>query len=244
MTVAVVRLAQPRGLCVATALLLTIAACGGADDPDPAAPNATDEEVTAAAAVSDSAAQGADDGSGDGGIGGTASGADWEPIRADDVLDVAVLASTIAADATGDPKWIDVVADLRARSWLVSRYPGEYDLAAIYADPWLADEATEPDAERVAEAVWLDEPLPTLRRVVERAQIGELVQIDVTLDAGDAVIRRNVDDGAIGSLPGGPSRGFFFLSEEPDGSWRIHSLMQTCLVLADEASPEEDAATC
>lgn len=232
------------GRAALVAVVALIAACGGSDDSAPAAPAATVDgtasDEQAAAAGSATNAQSGDDATAD--LDPTSTTA-LEPIRASDVLDIDVLADAIAADADGDSQWIEVVAELRAQSWLASRYPGRYDLATIYAEPWLSTEATDPDTERVAERVWIDEPLPALVNVVERDRLGDVVQVDVTLDAGDAILRRDEDDLAIGSLPGGPSRGFFFLGQEPDGSWRIHSLMQTCLVLADEASSEEDV-TC
>lgn len=156
-------------------------------------------------------------------------------IRDRDVTDVDTLASQLASGATGDQEWIDVFAELRVMSWLAARYPGAYDLSDIYAEEWSIDHARVLE-ESVDLEVYIDEPLPMLLSVASTRELGELVELEVVLDAGAATIRRDADDVALGSLPGGRQRGLFTLGLHPSTArWRIHSVIELSVVEAAEA---------
>jgi hypothetical protein len=155
-------------------------------------------------------------------------------VRDDDVTDVEVLATRASEETTGDAHWIPVLARLRVQSWLATRYPGRYDLRAVYSEDWAGGHPDQLEADSLALGVYLDEPLPTLVSVVETGRIGEMVEIEVVLEAGEALIRQEADDRVLGSLPGGVSRGLFILGPTgPGDAWRIHSVTE--LALADGA---------
>lgn len=163
----------------------------------------------------------------------------FRSIRDDDVIDRATLAATIAAGADGDREWIDTFAELRADGWLLNRYPGRYDPLAIYAEDWAVDTALVNEAERLELDVYLDEPLPRLVSVIRTRSIGSLTELDVVLDAGEAVVRREQDDSEYTRLPGGRARGLFTIAEDgPEGRWRIHSVVELApLDEAEESNP-------
>ena len=147
-------------------------------------------------------------------------------VREADVTDVDQLASSLAAAATGDPAWIAAFSQLRARGWLASRYPGRYDLDEIYADD-AAEVAGANEAQNLSLGVYLDEPLPLLVSVTKTRDLGELVELDVLLDAGPATVRAESDDLPRGVLPGGTHRGLFTIGRDgPGGRWRIHSVTE------------------
>lgn len=159
-----------------------------------------------------------------------------ESIRDGDVVDVDALASELASGASGDQEWIDVFAELRARSWLAARYPGDYDLDEIYVEEWSSDHARRLEQESLDLGVYLDEPLPVLVSVAPTRELGELVELEVVLDAGTATVRRADDDVALGTLPGGRQRGLFTLGPDPSTDrWRIHSVIELSIVEAAEA---------
>lgn len=152
-------------------------------------------------------------------------------IRDGDTTDVAVLAATVAADAAGDQEWIGIFADLRARSWLATRYPGSYELDEIYVEEWAIDHAAVLERESLDLGVYLDEPLPILLSVVPTRELGELVELEVVLEAGAATIRRDDDDTALGILPGGRQRGLFTLGHQgTTDRWRIHSVTELTVI--------------
>ncbi len=163
----------------------------------------------------------------------------FRSIRADDVVDRSTLAATIAAGAEGDPEWIDVFAGLRADGWLINRYPGRYDPLLVYAEDWAVDTALVNEEERLALDVYLDEPLPRLISVARTRSIGALTELEVVLDAGEAVVRREGDDTEYTRLPGGRARGLFTIAEDgPGGRWRIHSVVELApLDEAEESNP-------
>ncbi|MEM8926071.1 MAG: hypothetical protein AAGD35_21405 [Actinomycetota bacterium] len=186
-----------------------VAACSGDDDgagADTGGPTST--AVAAAPATSSTT---------------TASAAAM--IRDGDVLDPAELGARMGEEAGGDRPWIDVMADLRARSWLATRYPGRYDLADIYA-LGLAEDTTQ----SLELGVYIDEPLPLLITVEQTRELGALVELEVVLETGEATIRRESDDVAVQVLPGGVVRGLFTLGpaapQDPDRPWRIHSIVE------------------
>ncbi len=177
--------------------------------------------------------------SADGGSGGTGGPAITAPTRPrdGDVTDVGQLASTVAATATGDPGWIDVFSRLRARSWLATRYPGRYDLDQIYRQD-AAETARANEEQHLALGVYLDEPLPRLVSVAKTRDLGELVELEVVLDAGPATVRGDTDDMPRGVLPGGTHRGLFTLGKDgPDDAWRIHSVTE--LVVGSRTTGQE-----
>ena len=167
-------------------------------------------------------------------------------LRDGDDLDLDTLRVLMAQEASGDPGWIEVMADLRTRSWLATRYPGEYDPQEVYAEQWVADRL-DLIQESVDEGVYLDEPLPRLVSVTETRTLGSLTELDVVMDTGEAVVRRNSDDGIVGPLPGGGRvRGLFTLGpaepEDSDRPWRIHSIAELAASPEDSttAASEED----
>lgn len=159
-------------------------------------------------------------------------------VRDGDITDPVVLGDQLAEGAVGDPEWIPIVADLRARSWLASRYPGRYDVADIYDPRWAESTALAFEQEALAEGVYIDEPLPVLESVVVAREVGWIVELEVTLVTEQAVIRRLDDDGVVNTLPGGRLRGLFSLGpatpDDSDRPWRIHSIVE---LLPPEDSP-------
>lgn len=146
--------------------------------------------------------------------------------RDGDSTDVDELAAAVAAGATGDPTWVDVFSQLRARSWLATRYPGRYDLGEIYRND-AADVARANEEQNLALGVYLDEPLPRLVSVTRTRDLGELVELEVVLDAGPATVRGDADDLPRGVLPGGTHRGLFTIGRDgPDDAWHIHSVTE------------------
>lgn len=208
------RATAPRAVLTPLALvaMLALVACSGpatAGDPPAVEPAAASPSV----------------GVGGGGDGGSAVTAPARP-RDGDVTDVAELAAAVAATATGDPGWVDVLSRLRAQSWLATRYPGRYDLDEIYRDD-AADVARANEDQNLALGVYLDEPLPQLVSVTKTRDLGELVELEVVLDAGPATVRGDSDDLARGVLPGGTHRGLFTLGRDgPDDAWHIHSVTE------------------
>ncbi len=195
---------------------------GGTDD-GPAAPIATDLSAVSTSIVDDGPPR----------------------VRDDDITDIAVLSDLVADGATGDPTWIAVVAELRARSWLASRYPGRYDLADIYDPRWAEATASAFEAEALDQGLYVDEPLPSLESVVVTREIGWIVEVEVTVVSEQAVIRSVTDDSVAGTLPGGRTRGLFGLGpatpDDSDRPWRIHSIVE--LLPADDSpdpSTEDD----
>ena len=148
-------------------------------------------------------------------------------IRDDDITDVAVLAGRMAEGTAGDQEWIEILAELRTRSWLATRYPGRYSLIEIYSEEWAADHAFELEQESLQLGVYLDEPLPRLLSVAKTGQLGDLIELEVILTAGKASIRQDVDDALLGVLPGGTRTGLFILGQQSStGRWRIHSVTE------------------
>ncbi|MEZ5407258.1 MAG: hypothetical protein R2761_04480 [Acidimicrobiales bacterium] len=145
--------------------------------------------------------------------------------RDGDVTDVSRLAASLAATATGDADWVEVFSQLRARSWLATRYPGRYDLTGIYRDE-AAEVAQANEDQNLTLGVYLDEPLPRLVSVTRTRDLGELVELEVVLEAGPATVRGEDDDLPRGVLPGGTHRGLFTLGRGPDDAWRIHSVTE------------------
>jgi hypothetical protein len=151
-------------------------------------------------------------------------------LRDSDTTDVEQLAQTMAASAAGDASWIDVFAQLRAQSWLATRYPGDYDLTDIYRDE-AVQAARANEEQNLALGVYLDEPLPDLVTVAKTRELGELVELDVVLSAGPATVRGLDDDLARGTLPGGTHRGLFTIGRDgAGGRWRIHSVAELQVV--------------
>ncbi len=147
-------------------------------------------------------------------------------LRDGDITDIDQLAAALATTATGDPAWVDVVSELRARSWLATRYPGRYDLDRIYGED-AAEVAWANEEQSLALGVYLDEPLPQLVSVTKTRDLGELVEVEVVLDAGPATVRGDDDDLPRGVLPGGTHRGLFTLGRDgPGDAWRIHSVTE------------------
>jgi hypothetical protein len=148
-------------------------------------------------------------------------------VRSADVTDVATLATQMSAGTTGDPSWIPVMAELRARSWLATRYPGHYDLTHIYAEEWVTGHPRSLERELLDLGVYLDEPLPSLLSVVRSRTLGELVELDVVVEGGAGHVRQNGDDLPVRSLPGGRARGLFMVGPSgPGGTWRIHAVTE------------------
>ncbi len=161
-----------------------------------------------------------------GGAGDGAAPAAPASLRDGDITDVDQLAATLAATATGDQDWVEVFSELRARSWLATRYPGRYDLDEIYGDD-AAEVARANEEQNLSLGVYLDEPLPQLVSVTRTRDLGELVEVEVVLDAGPATVRGDDDDLPRGVLSGGTHRGLFTLGRDgPDGGWRIHSVTE------------------
>ncbi|MCP4221759.1 MAG: hypothetical protein GY773_00265 [Actinomycetia bacterium] len=159
------------------------------------------------------------------------------PVRQDDLTDVETLAIQASRETTGDAEWIPVMAALRVKSWLATRYPGRYDLGSIYNDEWASGHPEALERESLDLGVYLDEPLPTLISVNETRTLGKLVEIEVVLEGGEALIRQETDDQIVGSFPGGTSRGLFILGQsDPSSEWRIHSVAE--LALGDTATAE------
>jgi len=204
-------ISRPVRVPLALATLLALAACSG---------TATAGDVPATTGPATSRT-----GGGDGGDDGEATTAAASP-RDTDVTDVDRLAGSVAATATGDPGWVEVFSRLRARSWLATRYPGRYDLGGIYRDE-AAEVARANEEQSLALGVYLDEPLPRLVSVTKTRDLGELVELEVVLDAGPATVRGEGDDLPRGVLPGGTHRGLFTLGRDgADDAWRIHSVTE------------------
>ena len=159
-------------------------------------------------------------------------------LREDDVTDVDELAAVISAGAVGDPAWIEVFAEVRARSWLANRYPGEYDIESIYSEEWAGETAGPNESQWLRLGVYLDEPLPRLISVVETRQLGALTELEVVIDVDPAVVRMVADDSAQADFPGGRARGLFTVAQDgPAEQWRIHSLVE--LRVLDDPNAEE-----
>ena len=159
-------------------------------------------------------------------------------IRDDDITDVAVLAGRMAEGTAGDQEWIEILAELRTRSWLAIRYPGRYELTEIYSEEWAVDHGLELEQELLQLGVYFDEPLPRLLSVTRTRQLGNLVEVEVILEAGQASIRQEIDDVLLSTLPGGTQRGLFTLGQDgSSGRWRIHSVIE--LQVLDGSEEEE-----
>jgi len=164
----------------------------------------------------------------------TGEGAESEPddqspsrIRDDDELDPIQLATDIASPAGGDEQWIEIVSELTAQSWLIARYPGDYEATKVFDEQWVAEVVAANETDAVDNGTFIDEPLPELLSVRETRQLGELVEVEVVLAAGEATIRRANDDSAIGTFPAGEATGLFMLGQSgEDQSWRIHSIVE------------------
>ena len=155
----------------------------------------------------------------------TGSDGDPAPIRAGDETDVEVLAAEMIDGAGGDPEWATVFGRLRSMSWLASRYPGRYELTDIYDEYHVAYVAADTEAEYVTNGVYIDEPLPRLVSIAEAGQLGSLTHLVVVLDTGEATIRDEATDQAVGTLPGGIVRGRFTVGPSGSGgAWRIHGV--------------------
>lgn len=160
-------------------------------------------------------------------------------VRDGDTTDVTVLAEQLGEGVEGDHEWIAIVADLRARSWLASRYPGVYDLTDIYDPRWVEATAVAFEQEALSQGVYIDEPLPVLESVVVTREVGWIVEVEVTLVSEQAVIRRSDDDAVVTTLPGGRTRGLFSLGpatpNDTERPWRIHSIVE--LLPSEDAPP-------
>lgn len=206
---------------------LTLVATLGAACGDPGPP--LHEAATARATVVDVSAP-AGEGEAE------ASPTRVQPLRANDITDVATLASLMAGDTAGDPAWIPIVAELRAQSWLAARHPEHADLSTIYSDDWLAADSSFLMDELGRLDAWLDRPLPSLVSVTETRTLGQLVEIEVTITGDQGVVRSRLDDEALATVPGGPARGLYVLGPSgPGGAWRIHAVTE--LTAAEGASP-------
>ncbi len=228
-----------RGRCRATTALVTVLlGLGSACSDRPSGASAGAHPTTAVAADVD------DDGTAPA---GPLASVVASSVRDGDEVDIGALASEMAEGAAGPDEWIAVFTELRAASWLASRYPGRYDVLEIYADYWAEETAAPNQAQWLAEGVYLDEPLPSVVSVVVIEERGGFVELDVVLDTGEAIIRRERDDGIEGTFPGGRVRGRFTIS--PDGTggrWRIHSIVELVLAEPDDtadvtADPAADA---
>lgn len=196
---------------LALVAMVALVACSG-----PATAGGTEVTEPASSRIDRAAGSGDD---------GAAPAAPASP-RDGDITDVDQLAATVAATATGDRAWVDVFSELRARSWLATRYPGRYDLDQIYSDD-AAEVARANEEQNLSLGVYLDEPLPQLVSVTKTRDLGELVEVEVVLDAGPATVRGDDDDLPRGVLPGGTHRGLFTLGRDgPDDAWRIHSVTE------------------
>ncbi len=161
-------------------------------------------------------------------------------LRDNDLTDVDELAAAISAGADGDREWIEVFAELRARSWLANRYPGEYDIDTIYSDDWAAETAEPNESEWLELGVYLDEPLPRLISVIETRQIGALTELEVVVDVDVAVVRLASDDSLQSEFPGGRARGLYTVAQDgPADQWRIHSVVEL-RILADPNAEESN----
>lgn len=152
-------------------------------------------------------------------------------VRSDDIVDPNLLAEQMATGAVGDAEWIAVFAHLRSLSWLASRYPGDYDLLEIYSEEWAAETAQANETDNLDHGLYIDEMLPTIVSVEKTRDLGQLVELDVTLESSEATVRRLADDSTYGRLDGGVSRGLFTIGRE-DGTdrWRIHSVVELRVV--------------
>lgn len=196
---------------LALVAMVALVACSG-----PATAGGTEVTEPASSRIDRAAGSGDD---------GAAPAAPASP-RDGDITDVDQLAATVAATATGDRAWVDVFSELRARSWLATRYPGRYDLDQIYSDD-AAEVARANEEQNLSLGVYLDEPLPQLVSVTKTRDLGELVEVEVVLDAGPATVRGDDDDLPRGVLPGGTHRGLFTLGRDgPDDAWHIHSVTE------------------
>lgn len=158
-------------------------------------------------------------------------------LRDGDVTDVAELATSMAAGAQGDPEWIDVFAALRAESWLLTRYPGRYEIADTYADLWAAQTVIPNEEELIGLGVYLDEPLPRLVSVEMTRELGQVIELEVVIEAGVAVVRHEADDRRRSELAGGTTRGLFTIAPDgPEGRWRIHSVVELRILDDNEES--------
>lgn len=224
-----IALGGSRPWLVAAMIPLVVAGAGCSTTPSTTTPLTPAERTgappTASARATDAAGLGPSTG-------------DRPAVRDGDITDVEELAGLVGAGATGDPEWIAVLAELRARSWLISRYPGRYDVVEVYSQEWAAETALPNERESLELGVYLDEPLPKLISVEATRELGELTELEVVLEGGPALIRQLSDDRVRGELPGGRSRGLFTVGRDgPRGRWRIHSVVE--LRPLDERDTEE-----
>jgi len=115
-------------------------------------------------------------------------------LRRNDITDVEAIAQQIAKDAKGDNQWVEILAKIEARKWLAARYPGQYDLTQIYSPSMLAESVASTEQQWVEQEIWLDAPPNSLESVEVVRPIGELTELRVVMDAGQAWMRSDRDD--------------------------------------------------
>ena len=213
----------PRPAALLTLLVaVLLAGCSTADDPQPAAAPPTEAGVAETATSAPSAAATSEPAPTPTAVPSpTATTPD-----AADHLDPAPISQQISAEATGDPEWIAVLADLLAEDWLLGRYPGELDPHQTYEESWSTDTADATQRQLAELDGYIDQAVPNLVSVELSRELGPLVELEaVVSQPGPSFVQLN--DGTVGrNLPTGESRGLFTISESgAAGKWRIHSIV-------------------
>lgn len=147
-------------------------------------------------------------------------------------VDLTVIADLIAANATGDPEWIPVMADLLARDWLLTRYPAETDPLDVYSQSWAEEVAFENQNLFVENSWYRISDVPHLISVERTRETGGLTELRVRLFREPSQVMSVADDSVVNPSLGGTgpegSTGLFKLGQPEDGSdgWRIFRIDQ------------------
>ncbi len=147
-------------------------------------------------------------------------------------VDLNAIAELIAADATGDPEWIDVIAGLLAKDWLLTRYPAETDPLSVYSRSWADEVATENRALFVENGWYRISDVPQLLSAERTREVGGLTELRVHLFREPARVMAVADDSVVNPSLGGTgpegSSGLFKLGAPEDGTsgWRIYRIDQ------------------
>jgi len=156
-------------------------------------------------------------------------------------VDLELIAGLIAEGATGDPEWIDVMSQLLARDWLLTRYPADTDPLDVYSQSW-AEEVAFENRDLFIENGWYRiSDIPQLLSVERTRETGGLTELRVHLVREPSKVISVADDSVVNPSLGGTgdegSTGLFKVGAPEDGSngWRIYRIDQI-----DNADDEED----
>ncbi len=152
-----------------------------------------------------------------------------------------VIADLIGEGVEGDPEWIDVMANLLARDWLLGRYPSDVDPQSVYSQSWIDEVVANNTALFVDNDLERRSKPPRLLSVNEVREIGGLTELRVRIFREPTVVISAIDGSVVNPFLGGTgsegNTGLFKLGPPEDGSegWRIYRIDQI-----DNPSDEDD----